>query len=70
MNFLQVDRDLVATEIHEHLCAAINHLSDAVILAADSPDYSIQDKTRLLDAIETVAAITRDFSHINSSTLS
>lgn len=69
MTLPSVDRDLINTEVYEHLCSALKYLSITAIRISDSPDYCVQDKDRLLDAIETVASITRDFLRINSSTL-
>ena len=68
MNFSQADRDLINTEVQENLCAAIRHLGIAVIRAADSPDYSVYEKDRILDAIEVIAAISRDCIYVDLAT--
>ncbi|MBE9191422.1 hypothetical protein IQ230_13910 [Gloeocapsopsis crepidinum LEGE 06123] len=66
MDLTQVKRELANSRIHDHLCDAINHLTDAALLAEVSPDYSIEDIATLLDMVKAISAIGHDFPRINS----
>ncbi|MES1023335.1 hypothetical protein ABN584_10590 [Gloeocapsa sp. BRSZ] len=66
MALIQVKRELANSRIHDHLCGAINHLTDAALIAEASADYDIEDIAMLLDMTKTISAIGLDFPRIRS----
>lgn len=66
MDLTQVKRELANSRIHDHLCGAINHLTDAALIAEASVDYNIEDIAMLLDIIKTISTIGLDLLRIRS----